>query len=105
MAETIYIRGEGGGIHAMDLPLHESVQDRLSRGLIHRVNEDGSHYTGSEPAPADPGAPATPAEPTAGRPAVNAPKSEWIAHVVARGLMSADDAANLTKVDLIDLAS
>lgn len=40
-----------------------------------------------------------------GRPAESAPKSEWIAHVVSKGLLSAEDAANYTKDDLIDLAT
>ncbi|MDX2552606.1 hypothetical protein ACKI1J_43100 [Streptomyces scabiei] len=40
-----------------------------------------------------------------GRPAEDAPKSEWIAHVVSKGLLSVEDAANYTKDDLIDLVS
>ncbi|MFM9816307.1 hypothetical protein ACKI16_48485, partial [Streptomyces scabiei] len=32
-----------------------------------------------------------------GRPAEDAPKSEWIAHVVSKGLLSVEDAANYTK--------
>ncbi len=40
-----------------------------------------------------------------GRPAEDAPKSEWIAHVVSKGLLSVEDAANYTKADLIDLAT
>jgi len=157
MAETIYIRGEGGGIHAMDLPLHESVQDRLSRGLIQRINADGSHYMGApapvqEPAPAKasaltggqvprPGARAgkddwvlwaaavhglsteaaqamtkgqlqelpeqpSPDGPSAhgdGRPAEDAPKAEWVDHIVKRGLLGREDADVYTRDDLIDM--
>jgi hypothetical protein len=40
-----------------------------------------------------------------GRPAEDAPKSEWIAHVVSKGLLSVEDASNYTKADLIDLAT
>lgn len=40
-----------------------------------------------------------------GRPAEDAPKSEWIAHVVSKGLLSVEDASNYTKDDLIDLAT
>lgn len=43
--------------------------------------------------------------PADARPDEGAPKSEWIAHVVAKGLLSAEDAANYTKDDLIDLAN
>lgn len=39
-----------------------------------------------------------------GRPAEDADKGEWIAYVVSQGQLSAEDAANLTKADLIDLA-
>lgn len=118
MAETIHVRGEGGHIFAMDLPLSEGIAERYERGLLVRVNADGSPYAGapaSAPAPepqsppADPGTEPADPEPVpadvAGRPAVNAAKSEWQAYVVARGLASAEDAANYTKADLIDLAS
>jgi hypothetical protein len=40
----------------------------------------------------------------AGRPPVNAPKSEWIDYVVRQGKASREDAANFTKADLIDMA-
>lgn len=152
MAETIYVRGEGGGIHAMDLPLPESIQQRLARGQLTRVNKDGSTYTGlveeavAAPPTTRPGKTAVKAEwigwavsvhhmdpeqaeamtktdlmdladqpstePPGGPsdsvvvlPAADAEKSEWIAHVVSKGLLSAEDAANYTKADLIDVAT
>lgn len=114
MAETIHLRGEGGHIFAMDLPLPEGIAERYERGLLVRVNPDGAPSRPTPtPAPepvADPdGPPATPApEPVPdgrSRPAVNAPKAEWIACVVARGLLSAEDAENYTKADLIDMVS
>ncbi|MEU0133396.1 hypothetical protein ABZ172_05045 [Streptomyces sp. NPDC006296] len=117
MAETIHVRGEGGSVFAMSLPLPEGIAERYERGLLVRVNEDGSPYAGAPaPAPRDPDAsPDTPpaaapdSEPVpagaAGRPAVNAPKSEWIAFVVSQGHLSAEDAANYTKADLIDMVS
>ena len=40
----------------------------------------------------------------AGRPPVNAPKSEWIDYVVRQGKASREDAANFTKADLIEMA-
>lgn len=160
MAETIHVRGEGGQIIEMALPLPEPIADRLAKGYLRRVHPDGSPYTGDAaaavPAPDGgsaltegrtprPGAGARKAEwvgwavavhgldpdqaedmtkqdlidlpeqpaapdvgPTAGRagrPDEDAPKSEWIAHVVSLGLLSAEDAANYTKDDLIDLTS
>ncbi|MFE7947410.1 hypothetical protein [Streptomyces sp. NPDC057426] len=114
MAETIHVRGEGGAVFAMDLPLPESIQERLDRGLIQRVHSDGSPYSAA-PAPQAPAPPADDPAPEnethpdgpAGvdRPAVNAPKADWIGYVVKRGLLSAEDAANYTKADLIDMVS
>ncbi|MGW1221458.1 hypothetical protein ACWD6O_13745 [Streptomyces californicus] len=165
----IYVRGEGGQIIGMDLPLPEAIADRLATGTLRRVNKDGTPYAGALPvaydgaphpaADADPGrdsaltagrtprpadrAPkaewvawavgthsytveeaedltkaalqdlpeepetARPGEPPqpkgAGKPSEDAPKSEWIAYVVRQGHLSADDAATLTRDDLIDL--
>lgn len=107
MAETIYVRGEGGAILAMDLPLPEGIAERYAAGLLVRVNSDGSPHGGA-PAREETGGGTDGSDLTAGRsprPGVNAPKSEWIAFVVARGGLSAEDAANYTKADLIDMVS
>jgi hypothetical protein len=123
MVETIYVRGEGGAIIAMDLPLPEAIAERYESGLLVRVEPDGSPYTPAgtrtqtspEPDPdANAGASAATADggeaeagpaPSRARPGINAPKAEWIAYVVASGLHSAEDAANYTKADLIDMVS
>jgi len=105
MAETIHVRGEGGAIFAMDLPLPEGIAERYERGLLVRVHPDGSPYQ-AEPAATSPAD--GDSDLTAGRsprPGVNAPKAEWIAYVVSQGHMSADDAATYTKADLIELVS
>ncbi|OII64595.1 hypothetical protein BJP40_19845 [Streptomyces sp. CC53] len=106
MPETIYVRGEGGSIIAMDLPLPEGIQQRYDRGQLVRVNPDGTPYSSPPAAAPDPDGPAPesgPAPDGGDRPAQAAPKAEWIAYVARRGLLSADDAANYTKADLIDL--
>jgi hypothetical protein len=166
MADTIHVRGEGGQIIEMTLPLPEPIADRLTKGQLRRVNADGSPYTGldepsaadtveeqgsaltrgvtprpdkgarkaewvgwavgvhgmdpekaegmtkqdlmdlpEQPAPHNPLGPDGAGAGRAGRPDEDAPKSEWIAHVVSLGLASAEDAANFTKDDLIDLAT
>ncbi|MEU6295013.1 hypothetical protein [Streptomyces erythrochromogenes] len=124
MAETIYVRGEGGAIIAMDLPLPEGIAERYERGQLARVHSDGSPYTPAAPRPQTPSPPVpddADGDPTAGgtgpdpaavpdshrgaRPGINAPKAEWIAFVVASGLHSAEEAANYTKADLIDMVS
>lgn len=158
--QTIHVRGEGGQIIEMSLPLPEPIADRLSKGHLRRVEPDGSPYGGRQapergtaltegfpPRPAktavkgewiawavhvhglDPDAaeamtkadlmdlseqPAPPEDTggdsalTTGRPPQpdeSAPKAEWIAYAVSQGHMSAEDAANLTKDDLIDLTT
>ncbi|MFE0270816.1 hypothetical protein ACFWZY_01550 [Streptomyces sp. NPDC058992] len=113
MPETIHVRGEGGQIISMDLPLPEPIQQRLTQGYLRRVNSDGSPYRGDDEVPAQAEAkpdadgseePSTPPAGGRAKPAVSAPKSEWIGYVVSQGQMSADDAANYTKADLIDMA-
>lgn len=49
MAETIHLRGEGGGVFAFDLPLPEAIADRVAKGQMHRVNEDGSPWVEPDP--------------------------------------------------------
>lgn len=163
MAESIHVRGEGGQVIEMDLPLPEPIADRVTKGYLRRVNADGTPYTGAalpagdgprpdaggsaltngvpprpgknevkaawvgwavnvhglEPDVAEdmtkgdlmelPDVPADAADTGAlgtgrgGKPAEDAPKSEWVAYVVSQGQMSADDAAAFTRDDLIDL--
>lgn len=45
------------------------------------------------------------AEPDPDRPALNAPKADWVAYVARTQHMSREDAANYTKADLIDMVS
>lgn len=94
MAETIYVRGEGGAVIAMDLPLPEGIADRLTKGLIRRVNEDGTPYVERK----DDGVPALPTK----TPAKNAPKAEWVGWAVAQGA-APEDAEASTKGDLVEL--
>jgi hypothetical protein len=61
MTDTIHVRGEGGSVIAMDLPLPEGIVQRYNAGLIVRVHPDGSPWT-ETPAQAE-------AEPAAPKPA------------------------------------
>lgn len=92
-ADLIYVRGEGGMVIAMSPPLGEGIEKRLVRGELRRVNEDGTPYTGD----AEDGGPAA----LTSRPAQSASKDEWVGWAVACGA-SPDDAAAMTKTDLID---
>jgi hypothetical protein len=86
MADQVFIRGEGGSVFIMDLPLHEAIEDRLRKGYLTRVNEDGSTFIEGLPTV---------------RPNVNAPKADWVGWSVVQG-MTPDDAETLTKTDLIE---
>jgi hypothetical protein len=44
VADTIWLRGEGGGLHEFDLPLDDRFATRLERGELVRVYPDGSPY-------------------------------------------------------------
>lgn len=93
MAPSIFIRGEGGTVFELDLPLHEAIEDRLLKGYLVRVaNADGDTFV--EGADGIPSLPST-------RPALNAPKSEWVGWAAAQG-MAPDDADALTKADLVE---
>lgn len=94
MTETIHVLGEGGGIHSMDLPLPEPIADRLAKGLLRRVNEDGTPYVEKS----DDEVPTVPTE----APAKSAPKAEWVGWAVAQGA-DPEDAEGSTKGDLIEL--
>ncbi len=99
MADTIHVLGEGGGTHELSLPLHETIADKLAKGLIRRVNADGSPY--------DEHARPAGTEPVDTRPAVRASKDDWAAWAVAeserRGTpITIDEAQALTKDQLIE---
>jgi hypothetical protein len=91
---TVHIRGEGGSIFELDVPLHETIEEKLRKGLVQRVNADGTAYTGAAGADSVPGLPTQ-------RPANSAVKAEWVGWAVAQGA-SVEDAAALTKADLVE---
>lgn len=95
----VHILGEGGSIFKLDLPLHEIIEEKLLKGHLRRVNEDGTPY--EEPAAGDgdsgDGVPTLPGT----KPAVNAAKIDWVGWAVACGA-SPDDADAMTKTDLIE---
>jgi len=94
MADTIHVRGEGGTVIAMDLPLPSHIEKRMVRGQIVRVNPDGSQYTGAGD---EDGAPVA----LTSRPAQSASKDAWVGWAVTNGARP-DDAEAMTKADLID---
>lgn len=94
--ESVFIRGEGGSVFKLDLPLHEAIEDRLRKGYLTRVaNADGDPYIES------PEAPVVASLPTE-RPALTASKAEWVGWAVGQGL-DPDKAEAATKQDLIEV--
>jgi len=106
MAESIYVRGEGGSIIMMDLPLPEAIQLRVDAGAIVRVNEDGSAWSDSVPEP-------TP-EPVSEdavelarddvgpvRPERAMPKARWVEYAQLVSDLTREDAEALTKAELV----
>lgn len=84
-----YFLGEGGTVFRLDLPVHETIAERIAKKEIHRVNEDGTPYL--EPEPEAPAASAPPA---------NASKAQWVAWAVSQGAVQAEAEA-MTKLNLI----
>jgi len=84
-----YFRGEGGTVFRLDLPVHETIAERIAKREIHRVNEDGSPFVEAEPEAAPASAPPS-----------SAPKAAWVDWAVSQG---ADRAAAeaMTKLNLI----
>ncbi|MFC8124660.1 hypothetical protein [Streptomyces sp. NPDC057302] len=105
MAETIYVRGEGGAILAMDLPLPEGIEQRVEAGLIRRVNADGSPHTaaGGSTRGESGGSGSALTQGVSPRPAKSAPKSEWVAWAAAVHGYSTQDADALSKAALQEL--
>lgn len=100
MSDQMWIRGENGALHLMDVPLPLGIQSRLDRGDLVRVNEDGTpwHEPGhveAEPPRGDlpPDAPALPKR------AEN--RATWTEFAVSQG-MDRETANSMTKAELID---
>lgn len=97
-AEHVFIRGEGGSVFKLDLPLHEDIANRLTKGYIQRVaNAEGDPYIEGQDE-----------HTVTERPALNAAKAQWVGWAVFESNrlgspLSPDDAEALTKPDLIEL--
>lgn len=100
MPEQMWIRGENGALHCMDVPLPPGIQHRLDRGDLTRVNEDGSpwHEPGEEvlePPRGDlpPDAPPLPKR--------TENRAVWTEFAVSQG-MDRETAAGMTKAELVE---
>lgn len=101
-----YFRGEGGSVWRMSLPLPEVMEEKLTKGYLQRVNEDGTPYSadggahGVLPKPGEHNPPDDGELPEP--PARTASKAEWVGYAVHVGGMAPDDADAMTKADLIE---
>lgn len=100
-----YLRGESGVVRPHRLPLPEGIADRVTKGYIKRVNEDGTDWVPGDEAGDAPEQErdATQGDPVTKRPSVSALKPEWVGYAVSLpGGPTPDDAEAMTKNDLID---
>ena len=110
--EVWLVRGEGGDIIPMSLPLGEGIAARIRSGACVRVNPDGSPWT----EPVEQVAPASLAEKLADdelakqrveqpgvlpRPRVNDAKPRWVAYAASTGDITESAAEDLTKDELV----
>lgn len=106
MTDSIHVRGEGGQVIKMDLPLPEPIQDRVTKGYLRRVNADGSPYTVHGPHTEDAVPPVQGSALTSGvppRPGKNASKAVWVGWAVNVHGLEPDAAEDMTKGDLMDM--
>lgn len=126
----IYLLGEGGTVWGYDEPLSPQIANQVERGLLQRVNADGSTYigdeddadlvdgSGPEPSTGDGDGEEPGADPAGGgqdgdgqeasknageapaKPSQAAAKADWVAYAVSLGVPEADAQA-MTKADLI----
>lgn len=105
MTDLVHLRAPCGPVIAFTLPLHEAIEHQWRNGELERVCEDGSPWGGdgtpeglSVPPPEF-----VPAEDdaTPARPADSAAKKAWQDHAVALGAVAEDEAAGMTRADLI----
>jgi hypothetical protein len=95
----VFVRGTGGSVFKLDLPLPDTMEDQLRKGYLIRVND-------AEGAPYVEGGEVIAAPPTE-RPTLNADKASWVAWAVVesanRGTpVTPDTAEAFTKNDLIE---
>lgn len=107
MAETIHLRGEGGAVIAMDLPLPEGIAERYERGQLVRVHSDGSPYYAPPSRPSTavstPGQGSALTGGTVPRPGARASKEDWVLWAAAVHGLTAEAAEAMTKAQLQDL--
>ncbi|WP_042400190.1 hypothetical protein [Streptacidiphilus carbonis] len=108
MTELIHFKAPSGHVIAMTLPLHSTIEQQWEHGDLQRVAEDGSPWVEAvevaEVVEGPSGAPAGDVEAPV-RPKAAAKIAEWQEFAVAIGACTADEAAGLTKAQLVELTT
>lgn len=106
MSETAWFRGEGGGLHEFALPLREVYAEQERAGRLTRVDPPTPAVAPVSAPVVEQGPPVdADADASLGsleRPARSDSKADWIAYALQVSDLSADEAAALTKTELIE---
>ena len=98
----MWIRGENGALHLFDVPLPLGIANRLHRGDLTRVFEDGTPW--AEPAEDEPGDDVELPADAPALPKRTENRATWTEFAVAQGMDRAR-AAGMTKAELIEALS
>jgi hypothetical protein len=113
--DLVHLAADGGVAIGFTLPLPEHVEKQWRAGELARVREDGTPWDEAEDDPdtlagdpsgedsAEPGGDA--AEGAPARPRDSAHRRHWQAYAVALGACTEEDAAGMTKAQLMELVT
>lgn len=105
--DLIHLQAPSGAVIGFSLPLHEAIEGQWLRGELQRVTADGAPWEGDQydvaAVPGDAGTRAGDAadDDAPVRPSGNAPKQSWQAYAAGVGAVTADEAAGMTRAELI----
>lgn len=103
MVGTVNLKGEGGVVWTLDLPLSPNLAKQLEKGQLKPADDDArrlfaSQEDATEAMDPDGGTGDGPSGGEDDRPAANAKKATWVSYAQARGI----DTEGLTKNQLVD---
>lgn len=104
MTDLIHFKAPSGHVIAMTLPLHSTIEQQWEHGDLQRVNEDGSPW-GEPGAEVALQAPEGSGVETPTRPKPAAKVADWQEYAVALGAAGPEDAAGMTKAQLVELTT
>lgn len=96
----MWIRGENGALHCMDVPLPPGIAHRLNRGDLTRVFEDGTPWVEPSDSEESESGPAAPVD-APPLPKRTDNRAVWTEFAVSQGMDRAT-AVGMTKAELIE---